>query len=263
MTLQLSNLCVGYHPQEPLLSRLDLTLYPGQVTAIIGPNGSGKSTLMKTLAGLLPPLSGQIDLDGRPLCTYPRSQFVRRLAYLPQESTLAVRLTVESLVQMGRYPYQGLFLAKDSELDQVVSQALRQVGMWELRKRHVDELSGGQRQRMWLAMALAQQAHWLLLDEPARALDLHYEMAVLDLVSSLKVHGKRSVLMVLHDLNLAARYGDSILVLEANGRWHYGTVHEVMNQAMLSSVFALDAQSSEEIDGKPQFRFVASQKRFF
>ena len=231
---------VGYGG-EPVVRDLTLDVPDGLVTTIVGPNGCGKSTLLRTLARLLKPTSGRVRLDGGSIDAVPTREVSRRLALLPQSPIAPDGLLVRDLVGRGRHPHQRWFRQWSAEDEEVVDLALRLTDTWELRDRALDQLSGGQCQRAWVAMTLAQDTDLVLLDEPTTFLDLAHQVEVLDLVSRLNRERGRTVAMVLHDLNLAARYSDLVVVMKDGEVVGQGAPREVLTVDRLRDVFGLTA----------------------
>jgi len=224
-----------------IVEGLDLQLPPGAVTAIVGANGCGKSTLLRAFARLLAPRAGQIVLDGKELQRLPGKQIARTLGLLPQGPTAPEGIAVADLVGRGRHPHQRL-LARWSERDyRVVAESLAATGIADLADRAVDELSGGQRQRVWIAMALAQETDILLLDEPTTFLDVAHQVEILDLLRDLNHERGTTIVMVLHDMNLAARYADHLVALRDGRVVAGGPPAEVMTSELIREVFHLDS----------------------
>ncbi|WP_231711140.1 ABC transporter ATP-binding protein [Xanthobacter dioxanivorans] len=197
-----------------IVDDVSFTVPAGRMTALIGPNGSGKSTLLSTMARLLKPRGGAVRLDGRAIHDLPTKALARALGILPQAPLVPEGLSVFDLVSRGRYPHQGLLGQWSAADEAAVEAALRLTGTLDFAARPVDALSGGQRQRCWIAMAVAQETQVILLDEPTTFLDLRYQLQVLDLLHRLtRLHG-RTVVAVLHDLNLALAYADQVLCLK-------------------------------------------------
>ncbi|GAA1264205.1 ABC transporter ATP-binding protein [Saccharothrix xinjiangensis] len=234
-------LSVGYG-ERLVVSGLDLDVLTGSVTAVIGPNGCGKSTLLRALGRLLPARSGEVLLDGERIDRTPTREVAKVLATLPQSPQAPDGLTVAELVARGRHPHQAWYRQWSAEDEAVVASALEMTGMSGLADRAVDELSGGQRQRAWISMALAQGTDLLLLDEPTTYLDLAHQIDVLDLVQRLNSEFGRTVVMVLHDLNLAARYADRLVAMRAGEVVVAGPPAEVLTEETLLEVFGLDAK---------------------
>ncbi|QKJ19587.1 ABC transporter ATP-binding protein [Microbacterium hominis] len=239
-TLAAEALTLSYG-ERTIVDGLDLHVPPGRITAIIGANGCGKSTLLRALARLLPPRTGRVLLDGKDLHGRPSKEVARTLGLLPQSPVAPEGIAVADLVGRGRHPYQKL-LARWSERDYtVVAQSLEATGIAELADRSVDELSGGQRQRVWIAMALAQETDILLLDEPTTFLDVAHQVEVLDLLTDLNRDRGTTIVMVLHDMNMAARYADHIIAVQAGRIVADGPPAEVMTGELIRAVFDLDA----------------------
>ncbi|WP_461166944.1 ABC transporter ATP-binding protein [Tsukamurella serpentis] len=223
-----------------ILDELDLQIPTGVVTTIIGPNGCGKSTLLRTLARLIKPSSGQVVLDGVDIATLKSKQIATTMGLLPQSPQAPEGLTVGDLVARGRHPHQSWLRQWSSDDADVVDAALAQTGVRDLADRPVDSLSGGQRQRVWISMTLAQGTDLLLLDEPTTFLDLSHALDVLDLVDELRSQG-RTIVMVLHDLNLAIRYSDHLIAMRDGAVVAQGTPSEIISEQMLSEVFGLSS----------------------
>jgi iron complex transport system ATP-binding protein len=225
-----------------VIDDLSLVVPQGRITALVGPNACGKSTLLRGLARLLRPREGAVYLDGREIHRYPTREVALRLGLLPQAPTAPEGLTVEDLVARGRYPHQTWFRQWSAADEETVGRAMRLTGTDALRDRPVDELSGGQRQRAWIAMALAQETELMLLDEPTTFLDLAHQIEVLDLLHELNEREGRTIVIVLHDLNQAARYAATIVAM-ADGRIvAAGTPKEVVTESMVREVFGVECR---------------------
>ncbi|WP_193103212.1 ABC transporter ATP-binding protein [Brachybacterium sp. FME24] len=237
-TLLIQDLTLGYGDRT-VIDGLDLSVLPGKVTAIVGANASGKSTLLRSMSRLLTPQKGRVLLDGEQVHRMPAKHLARTLGLLPQSPITPEGIAVADLVGRGRHPHQGIFTRWSTADDEAVAAALDTTRTAELADRPVDELSGGQRQRVWIAMALAQDTDLLLLDEPTTFLDVSHQIEVLDLLTDLNRSRGITVVMVLHDLNLAARYCDQ-LVMIADGTVHAsGTPAEVLTEDSVHEVFGL------------------------
>uniref|UniRef100_A0AAU1M095 ABC transporter ATP-binding protein n=1 Tax=Streptomyces sp. NBC_00148 TaxID=2903626 RepID=A0AAU1M095_9ACTN len=250
-SLTAERLTLGYSDRV-VVESLDLTVPPGKVTVVVGANACGKSTLLRSMSRLLAPRKGQVLLDGRQVHRMPAKELARTLGLLPQSPIAPEGITVLDLVGRGRHPHQGVFSRWSEKDDAAVASALETTQTAELADRAVDELSGGQRQRVWIAMALAQQTDLLLLDEPTTFLDASHQIEVLDLLTDLNRTRGTTVVMVLHDLNLAARYADHLIALAA-GRIHAaGTPAEVLTEETVGTVFGLRSRIIEDpVSGKP------------
>ena len=221
---------------------LDLQLTEGSFTAIVGPNGCGKSTLLRALGRLLRPTSGSVLLDGRAITSTPTREVAKVLGMLPQTPLAPEGLTVADLVARGRHPHQSWLRQWSGDDETVVTEALRWTDLTELADTPVDALSGGQRQRAWISMALAQGTDLLLLDEPTTYLDLAHQVDVLELVGRLHTERGRTVVVVLHDLNLAARYAQRLVAMKDGVLVAAGTPAEVLTEQLLADVFELEAR---------------------
>ena len=221
---------------------LDLTIPRQQITTLVGPNGCGKSTLLRGLARLLRPQAGAVYLEGRAIAQLPAKALAKRLGILPQSPAAPEGLTVRELVAQGRYPHQGWLQQWSAEDEQKVEAALATTHLQDFANRPLDTLSGGQRQRAWIAMALAQDTEILLLDEPTTYLDLAHQIEVLDLLYDLNYQAQRTIVMVLHDLNLAGRYSHHLVALRQGAVIAQGTPGEVITEAVIKAVFDLDSR---------------------
>lgn len=236
--LEVRNLHLGYHNLS-IIENLNLEIFTGKITVLVGVNGCGKSTLLRGLARLLPPLEGKVYLDGKAITQLPTKLVAQKLGILPQNPSAPEGFTVRDLVSQGRYPYQSWRKQWSQQDDYWVEQALVTTEMLSLSDRSLDSLSGGQRQRAWIAMALAQNTDILLLDEPTTFLDLAHQIEVLDLLTDLNQNLNRTIIMVLHDLNLASRYADYLIALNSGRIYAYGTPQEVMTVETIEAVFGL------------------------
>jgi iron complex transport system ATP-binding protein len=221
---------------------LDLQLTEGSFTAIVGPNGCGKSTLLRALGRLMRPKGGQVLLDGQSIARTPTREVAKVLGLLPQAPLAPEGLTVADLVARGRHPHQSWLRQWSRDDEAAVAEALTWTDMAELADRPVDELSGGQRQRAWISMALAQGTDLLLLDEPTTYLDLSHQIDVLELVGRLHAERGRTVVVVLHDLNLAARYAQRLVAMKDGVLVGSGRPDEVLTEELLADVFDLEAR---------------------
>jgi iron complex transport system ATP-binding protein len=242
-TFEARNIALSYE-NHTVINDLSLAIPSRQVGAIIGPNGCCKSTLLKALARLITPDRGSVLLDGTPINTLPTREVATKIGLLPQTPIAPEGITVANLVARGRYPYHGFNGGWNSDDEQAVAHALSVTNLTELTDRPIEELSGGQRQRAWIALALAQETDILLLDEPITYLDIAYQIEVLDLLSRLNSSEGVTIVMVLHDLNLAARYADWILAMKDGRKMALGTPEEVITPSLLSEVFGLDTSVS-------------------
>ena len=239
--IRLEQVSAGYK-QRMVLDGLDLGLQQGTITAIVGPNGSGKSTVIRAMARLLPARSGVVLLDGQDIRSFGSRGIARLVSVLPQSPSSPPGLTVRELVELGRFPHTGLFGRLGAEGTLAVESALTLTGLTDFAERPVDELSGGERQRAWIALALAQGAGTLLLDEPTTFLDVRHQFEVLDLVASLCTNRGITVLMVLHDLVHAANYADRVVVVDGGRIVADGAPSAVLTVELMQTVFGVAAK---------------------
>lgn len=237
--LEAKGLTLSYGDQY-IFEKLNLSVPVGKTTVLIGSNGCGKSTLLRSMARLLKPQGGIVELGGEDIAKLSTKEVAKKLAILPQGPTAPEGLTVLQLVKQGRYPYQSWLQQWSKEDEQSVKAALQATGMTEYAERPVDSLSGGQRQRAWIAMTLAQHTDIILLDEPTTYLDMAHQIEVLDLLYELNVREKRTIVMVLHDINLACRYADHIVAIRDGSVYAEGKPDEIIDSALIRAVFHLE-----------------------
>jgi iron complex transport system ATP-binding protein len=231
---------------------LDVNIPRGSLTMIIGPNGCGKSTLLKALARMLKPVRGAVLLDGVDIQREPTKAIARRLGLLPQGPQAPDGITVADLVSRGRYPYQQLLRQWSRDDEVIVNEAMAATGVTGFAQRSVDELSGGERQRVWLAMVLAQQTQTLLLDEPTTYLDLAHQLDVLELCERVRVERDMTIVVVMHELNLAIRYADHLIVMRGGEVLAVGTPRDIVTEPLIEETFGLPCRIVEDPEtGKP------------
>ncbi|MGJ9411862.1 ABC transporter ATP-binding protein [Aeromicrobium sp. CF4.19] len=239
--LRAQDLSLGYTDTD-IVSHLDVQVPPGQITVIVGANACGKSTLLRGLARLLKPRSGAVMLDGEDVGGMRSIDVAKVVGLLPQTPVAPDGITVADLVGRGRYPHQGWFRQWRPEDDEAVQAALEATGTAPLADRRIAELSGGQRQRVWVAMTLAQDTDVLLLDEPTTYLDINHQVELLDLLTDLnRSHGK-TIVIVLHDLNLACRYADHIIAMKQGSIACEGAPRDVIDASVVTDVFGLSCE---------------------
>jgi len=244
-------LTLGYDG-DPIVDGLDVSIPSGKITVIVGANACGKSTLLRGLARLLAPRGGVVELDGRDIHSYQSKQLACFVGLLPQQPVAPAGITVADLVGRGRYPHQGWFRQASSTDDAAVAHALEVTSTDSIAGRRVEELSGGQRQRVWIAMALAQEPDILLLDEPTTFLDVTHQVEVLDLLMHLNQTRGTTIVMVLHDLNLAARYADHLVVMADGAIVREGSPDSVINPETVREAFGLESLVMEDpVCGSP------------
>lgn len=249
-TLQTKLLTLNYGDSN-IIENLNLSIPMNEITVLIGANGCGKSTLLRSIARLLKPKQGSVLLDGQDLFKLSTKQVAKKLSILPQSPVAPEGLTVLQLVKQGRYPHQSWRKQWTEKDEEIVLHALKSTGVDHLRDKPVDELSGGQRQRAWIAMTLAQDTDIILLDEPTTYLDLTHQIEILDLLFELNKQN-RTIVMVLHDINLACRYADNIITVRDRGVYKEGKPEEIMTTDLVKHVFDLDCQmTNDPIYGTP------------
>lgn len=239
-SLRLERVTVGYG-EHMVLSELSLTLPEGRFTAVIGPNGCGKSTLVKTFARTLLPRTGRVLLDQIPLPDWKPKRIAQRIALLPQSPVVPDGVTVRTLVARGRHPYHSALRQWAPGDNEAIASAMAATGVVDLADQRLTELSGGQRQRAWVAMVLAQDTDYVLLDEPTSFLDVAHQIDVLHLCQDIRDQG-RTVVAVLHDLNQAARYADHVVVMHDGALAAEGQPGEVITGGLVRQVFDLDCE---------------------
>lgn len=240
MGIRVEDLCVNYGEKE-VVKGISLKIEDGQVVTIIGPNGSGKSTILKSISRCLKPANGTVYLDEENIYQVNTKKVAQKLAILPQVKNVSSDVSVEELVSYGRYPHLGFGKKLMKEDLQIVDWAIRKTGLESLRKRFVATLSGGERQRAWIAMSLAQKPRILLLDEPTTFLDISFQIEILELVKELNETLGLTVVMVLHDLNQAARYSDEIFLIDDGMLSSSGSPEEIISSSLLEDVFGIEA----------------------
>ncbi|ENH96200.1 iron ABC transporter ATP-binding protein [Gracilibacillus halophilus YIM-C55.5] len=243
---------VAGYDNETIIHGVNLSIPSNKISVMIGANACGKSTLLKTMARLIKPSSGQITLDGQSIDKIPAKQLARVLGMLPQSPIVPEGITVSDLVGRGRFPHQSFFGGWSKKDYEAVAEAMDIMNVTALSDNHIDELSGGQRQRVWIAMALAQQTDILFLDEPTTFLDITYQVEILDLLTDLNQKYGTTIVMVLHDINLSARYADHIFALKQGQLLAEGEPSKVMTSALIKEIFGLDCTVIKDpISGSP------------
>lgn len=228
------------YPNRKVLRGVNLAVSPGEMLGVLGPNGSGKTTLIRLLTGEEPFDEGEVWLDGRPLSAWSQREKAKRLAVLPQEGLPSVPFTVKEVVEMGRHPHQGFWPWEGEGDQQVVEKVLQETGLEADGDRQVDQLSGGERQRVAIAKAMAQRPRVLILDEPTTFLDIAHQLGMLDWIRSWSQKEGVAVLIVLHDLNLAALYCDRLLMLKGGVCFVQGTPSDVLTPDRIREVYGVE-----------------------
>jgi len=248
-----SGLTLAYDQTE-VVCDLNIEIPDGQITAIVGPNACGKSTLLRALGRLMRPRHGVVYLDGETIQSHPTREVAQQLGLLPQGPTAPEGITVEDLVGRGRFPHHRWFQQWTPEDEHAVGRALELTGVTSLRGRRVDELSGGQRQRVWIAMALAQETSIMLLDEPTTYLDVAHRLEVLDLLRALNEAETRTVVIVLHDLNEAARYAHHLVMMKEGRIVAEGPPRTTVTESQIESVFGVRCKVIDDpVTGTPLY----------
>ncbi|MFA9559197.1 ABC transporter ATP-binding protein [Evansella sp. AB-rgal1] len=250
-TFQTEGVTAGYDSQT-ILQEVSISIPSNKISIIIGANGCGKSTLLKTMARLIKPIAGKVTLDGKPMNKIPPKQLARVLGLLPQSPIVPEGITVGDLVGRGRYPHQTFLKGWSKKDYEAVADAMEMMNITEFAERNIDELSGGQRQRVWIAMALAQQTEILFLDEPTTYLDITYQVEILDLLTDLNRKRGTTIVMVLHDINLSARYADYIFALQKGKLVTAGEPSKVITSKMIEDIFGLQCTVIKDpVSGSP------------
>lgn len=244
--LEINNISFSYDAQ-PLLKNISFNIKPGEILGVIGPNGVGKSTLIRVISGIVPVDSGRVLVGHNDIKHMSQNQRARHIAVVSQNVTLPAAFTGWEIVLLGRTPYLG-FLGSISKSDeQVTAEAMQLTHSWHLRDKYVNHLSGGEKQLLMLARALAQSAPVLLLDEPTAHLDLKYQVEMLNHVKELTISKQLAVVVVMHDLNLVARYADQIALISRDNRFWIGSPHEILQEKLLSEVYQLELKVYEQV----------------
>lgn len=243
---------VAGYDNKTVVHGVSLEIPSNKISVIIGANACGKSTLLKTMARLIKPSSGKVSLDGKPIGQIPPKQLARVLGLLPQSPIVPEGITVSDLVGRGRFPHQSWLSGWTKKDYEAVAEAMDIMRITELAHRNIDELSGGQRQRVWIAMALAQQTDILFLDEPTTYLDITYQVEILDLLTDLNRKRGTTIVMVLHDINLSARYADHIFALHQGRLASEGSPSEVITSELIKNIFGMDCTVIDDpVSGSP------------
>lgn len=240
-SIQAENIQVAYDDRV-IIEKLSTRIPSGKISTIIGANGCGKSTLLKALTRILPLQEGAIYLDGQAIAQLPTKEVAKKLALLPQVLEATEGISVYELVSYGRYPHQnGLGYLTDQDR-QKINWALEATQTAPFARFPVDDLSGGQRQRVWIAMALAQDTDTIFLDEPTTYLDLNHQLEVLELLKDLNLRQQKTIVMVLHDVNLSARFSDHMIAMKEGNIRYNGSVSSIMTTEILSDIFNIEPQ---------------------
>ncbi len=239
--LRIENLCLSYGSKN-VIENVNMNVAAGQVVSIIGPNASGKSTILKAIAGIIKPVSGTIFIGEEEISKMKQKEIAKKISILLQQNKCPEEITVEELVFFGRYPYKKWFEAFEEADNKIIENVLQLTNMLELRYKTLDSLSGGEKQRAWIAMALAQEPSILLFDEPTSFLDPAHQIEFLELINKLNEKTNTSIILVLHDLNQAARYGNYIFALKDKKVFVQGTPEEVLTSENIYSIYNIKTE---------------------
>ena len=238
MSLKIKNLSLGYEDKK-IVNNINLSIPKGRITILIGANGCGKSTLLSGMSRLLIPKEGSVFLEEKSIHEYKPKELAKKLAILPQAPIAPDGITVKELCYFGRNPYKNLFGTTSKEDDEMVNWAIEVTGLKDFAERQLESLSGGQRQRAWIAMSLTQDTEVLLLDEPTTYLDLAYQIDILNLLKELNEKTKKTIVIVIHELNQAARYAHNLVCMKKGSIYSQGRAEDVFTEKMISDVFGL------------------------
>jgi len=248
--LKLENFSSGYN-NNVVVSNINLSVNSGEWLGVIGPNGSGKSTLIKGILRIIRSLEGNIYLKNKDIKFFSNKKISQTISFLPQQLNSNLMLTVRQLVALGRSPYKEFWEFDLNKNDhEKINHSLNLVDMYDFKDKLINQISGGQLQRAYLALALAQEPEILILDEPTNALDLKYQIKLLEIIKHLKLNSNISVITILHDLNLAARYSDKIIALKNGQSFGYGSINELINEKFIKNIFDMNSLVSDTPYGK-------------
>lgn len=239
--LKVENLVVGYD-EKTVVHNVNLVIPDGKISVIIGANACGKSTLLKAMTRIISPKGGVVTLDGEPIRGMNPKQLARICGLLPQDPVVPEGVTVSDLVARGRFPHQKFLQGQTKQDLEAVTEAMEIMNIIELANRGMNELSGGQRQRAWIATALAQQSDILFLDEPTTFLDINYQIEILDLMVDLNQRKQTTIVMVLHDINLAARYADYLYAMKNGKLIAQGAPSDIVTEKLIMDVFGMKSR---------------------
>ena len=248
--LKLEKFSTGYK-NNFIIQSIDLSIKSGEWLGVVGPNGSGKSTLIKGICRIIKPFKGRIYLKEKDISRYTNKLLSQKISFLPQQFNSNLQFTVKELVSLGRSPYKEFWEFDLNKTDnEKIDEALNLVDIYDFKDKLLTQVSGGQRQRAYLALALAQDTEILILDEPTTALDLKYQIKFLEILKKLKEKKEVSIITILHDLNLTARYAEKILALKNGESAGYGTCNQIINEKKIKDIFGMNVLISDTPYGK-------------
>lgn len=239
--IRVNDICSGYE-KVPILENLSIEIPTNKITILVGPNGCGKSTLLKTIGRILLPSKGQIQIDEYDVLNTPSMELAKKLSILPQMPNAPEGLCIEELVGYGRHPYQSRFGHASKEDQEIIEWAMKVTGVYNIRHKSLDALSGGQKQRAFIALCLAQKTDTIMLDEPTTFLDISYQLEILNLLQELNRKYGTTIVMVLHDMNQAARFADYIIAMKDGKIIKSGTPKEVIETETLRCIYDIKAK---------------------
>lgn len=243
--IKAKDLYFSYDKDKSFITKLNVEIEKGKITAILGPNGSGKSTLLSIFAGLNKPTSGEVIINGKSIRSLKQKELAREIATVHQQNTVPSDITVKELVAYGRIPHKKYFQGNTESDDEIIEWAIKRTGLEKLKDKAVMGMSGGERQRAFIAMALAQKSEILFLDEPTTYLDIYHQIEILELVKELNDEEDLTVVMVLHDINQAIKYSDNVIVMKAGEVIASGNANSVINMSLLNNVYNIGGFISE------------------
>lgn len=256
MSLEISNLTFGYKKDRTVLEDISLRVEQGEILGILGPNGTGKTTFIKCINRILTPQAGKVTYEGKNLLSLKQGEIAKVIAYVPQYISSFFDMTVIDAVMMGRLPYVKHNYSRQDE--EIVFDILKQMELEDFAFRNIKEMSGGERQRVFIARALAQQPKIIILDEPTSALDLHNQLFILHSIAEVAKQSNISIIMTIHDLNLASMYCDKILMLNNKKIFAYGNTQEVLTEANINAMYKVETKVTTE-DGYKHIRLLKSE----
>ncbi len=237
--IETKNIALGYN-DKMIFEDISIQIPENKITVLIGANGSGKSTLLKAMSRLLIPKYGGIYIENKNIVSFKPKELAQKITILPQSASAPGDLSIYDLVKQGRYPYHTL-VSRWTKLDEeVVSVAIQKMGLWDVRNERLSNLSGGQKQRAWIALALSQNTDFIFLDEPTNHLDVRYQIEILELLKELNLKDKKTIIMVLHDINYAIRYAHHIVALKDGRVYADGCKEDVINEELINHVFEIE-----------------------